>query len=111
MNYKLKYRLEFLMKYKSVSRVIYNKLERGFYRHIKHLKVCEKHGEHLGLKRLGLGDLGAGRMMRKRKNRRPSGLPTTRPKLPWNCPGCEMPNYCVLKQNYLQLKSEFNRYR
>jgi hypothetical protein len=33
--------------------------------------------------------------------------PTTRPKLPWNCPGCEMPNYCVLKQNYLQLNSEF----
>ena len=29
MNYKLKYRLEFLMKYMSVSRVIYNKLERG----------------------------------------------------------------------------------
>ena len=29
MNYKLKYRLEFLMKYKSVSRIIYNKLERG----------------------------------------------------------------------------------
>jgi hypothetical protein len=27
-------------------------------------------------------------------------FPTTRPKLPWNCPGCEMPNYCVLKQNY-----------
>ena len=22
-------------------------------------------------------------------------------------PGCEMPNYCVLKQNYLQLNSEF----
>jgi hypothetical protein len=39
-------------------------------------------------------------------------FPTTRPKLPWNCPGCEMPNYCVLKQNYLQLHSEFKpRYR
>jgi hypothetical protein len=34
-------------------------------------------------------------------------FPTTRPKLPWNCPGCEMPNYCVLKHNYLQLNSEF----
>jgi hypothetical protein len=34
-------------------------------------------------------------------------FPTTRPKLPWNCPGCEMPNYCVLKQNYLPLNSEF----
>jgi hypothetical protein len=34
-------------------------------------------------------------------------FPTTRPKLPWNCPDCEMPNYCVLKQNYLQLNSEF----
>jgi hypothetical protein len=31
-------------------------------------------------------------------------FPTTRTKLPWNCPGCEMPNYCVLKHNYLQLK-------
>ena len=34
-------------------------------------------------------------------------FPTTRPKLPWNCPDCEVPNYCVLKQNYLQLNSEF----
>jgi hypothetical protein len=34
-------------------------------------------------------------------------FPTTRPKLPWNCPGCEMRNYCVLKQNDLQLNSEF----
>jgi hypothetical protein len=34
-------------------------------------------------------------------------FPTTRPKLPWNCPGCEMPNYCVLKHIYLQFNSEF----
>jgi hypothetical protein len=33
-------------------------------------------------------------------------FPTTRPKLPWNCPGCEIPNYCVLKQNYLQLNCD-----
>jgi hypothetical protein len=40
------------------------------------------------MKRLGLGDLGAGRRMRKRKNRRPlSGFPNNKAKtalkLPW----------------------------
>jgi hypothetical protein len=39
------------------------------------------------MKRLGLGDLGAWRRMRKRKNRRPSGFPNnkaeTAVKLPW----------------------------
>ena len=39
------------------------------------------------MKRLGLGDLGAGRRMRKRKNRRPSGYPNNKDKtalkLPW----------------------------
>jgi hypothetical protein len=37
----------------------------------------------------------------------PVDFPTTRPKLPWNCLGREMSNYCVLKQNYLQFNSEF----
>jgi hypothetical protein len=39
------------------------------------------------MKRLGLGDLGAGRRMRKRKNIRPSGFPNNKAKtalkLPW----------------------------
>jgi hypothetical protein len=39
------------------------------------------------MKRLGLGDLGVGRRMRKRKNRRPSGFPNNKAKtalkLPW----------------------------
>ena len=30
--------------------------------------------------KLGLGDLGAGRRMRKRKNRRPGGFPNNKPK-------------------------------
>ena len=59
------------------------------------------------MKRLGLGDLGAGRRMRKRKNRRPSGFPNNKAKTALKLPGCEMLNYCVLKQNYLQLNSEF----
>ena len=63
------------------------------------------------MKRLGLGDLGAGRRKdATHASEKIEGLvdfPTTRPKLPWNCLGCEMPNYCVLKQNYLQLNSEF----
>ena len=63
------------------------------------------------MKRLGLGDLGAGRRKdATHASEKIEGLvdfPTTRPKLRGNCPGCEMPNYCVLKQNYLQLNSEF----
>ena len=39
------------------------------------------------MKRLGLGDLGAGRSMRKRKNKRPSEFPNNKAKtalkLPW----------------------------
>ena len=60
------------------------------------------------MKRLGLGDLGAGRRMdASEKIQGLADFPIRVPKTALNLPHLDMPNYCILKQNYLQLNSEF----
>jgi hypothetical protein len=60
------------------------------------------------MERLGLGDLGAGqRMDASEKIEGLADFPIRVPKTAPNLHHLDMPNYCVLKQNYLQINSEF----